>query len=135
MIGKPKYFHCPNFKRNHYLYGEHLYDCTCDEAHISEGFFDAIRLRASGLKNTFAMMGTHLSDIQIRKLKGRFQQIVIWPDGDDPGLDAGITARKKLSECNLKVRLVDVKKYWGKDPGDLTQAEVLEVLNSGDYSE
>lgn len=128
IIGNPKYLHCPAFKRNDYLYGEHLIDAKNSACILVEGFFDAINLSRYGYTNALAVMGTHLSSTQIKKLKYWFNKVFIFMDGDDAGESASLAIERTLKEEKLKPIRIDNRKFWGKDPGDMSSEEICDIF-------
>lgn len=126
-LGRPKYLHCPIFKRNQYLYGEHLIDKDHPTAIIVEGFFDCINLRRMGFKNVFAVMGTYVSRQQVDKLKKYFKHVILFFDGDKAGVMATEAALKDYSD-QIHMVAMDCSLYMGRDPGDLTHQEVQKIM-------
>lgn len=119
---KPKYLHATGFRRDFYLYGEHRVR-TGQVGYLCEGFFDVIYLHQCGY-NAVAMMGSYLSDFQISKFCQLFKEAIIVPDGDLPGAEAAEKAWQALGRCYPRIAKVPD----GKDPDELTQAELLEIL-------
>jgi DNA primase len=120
---RPKYLHAKGFKRDLYLYGEHLLtEGSAGVGLLVEGFFDVMRLRSYGYQ-AVAVMGSHLSISQLEKLVWLFRRIVIIPDGDKPGRDAALEWETQLRK-RVSCRVVSMED--GKDPDDLTFLEVAQ---------
>lgn len=128
-IGSPKYMHCPSFKRNHYLYGEHLFDISNRRGILVEGFFDVIRLRQANFKNVFAIMGTGIGHLQMQKIKRFFDEVVLFFDGDDAGMKATQVAFKQLKEI-VQVKAFNPHSYWGVDPCDCNDEQLAYLFRN-----
>lgn len=121
---EPKFLHSKGFKRDYFLFGEHLVE-QGEPGILVEGHFDAMYLRQMGYPNTVAVMGSYLSKVQVEKIVSMFSEVTIFPDGDEAG---GIAAEKW--EHALKGR-VDVKVltvHTGRDPDDYDDEELLELM-------
>ncbi len=124
---KPKYMHADGFKRDFYLYGEHLWEPGQGGAcHIVEGFFDVKRLVSYGYR-CGAVMGSYLSDFQLEKIVRFFDRVVIVPDGDKPGYDAADLMFKRISP-RLPTHIVHTP--VGMDPDDFTRDFAVELLGA-----
>ncbi len=79
---------------------------------IVEGNMDAIKMSASGIKNVVALMGTALTDEQIRVIKKANSEVILLFDNDNAGYEATIKNGDLLlrkSIVSKVVRLSDVK--------------------------
>lgn len=112
----PKYMHTKGFRRDFYVYGEHLWT-PGGTGCIVEGFFDAQRLHYYGYKPG-AVMGTHLSEFQLEKLVRNFEYLVIVPDGDEAGYEA---ADRWYRQCRDRLPTRVAKTPEGMDPDDFTK--------------
>lgn len=119
----PKYMHSKGFKRDFYVYGEHLWK-PGGTGVITEGFFDVMRLNAFGYK-VGAAMGTALSEFQIEKLIRYCDIVVIATDGDAAGYEAGPRWYKQLSE-RLPTRIAKIPEDYS--PGDFSFDQARFVL-------
>jgi hypothetical protein len=119
----PKYMHSKGFKRDFYVYGEHLWK-PGGTGVITEGFFDVMRLNAFGYK-VGAAMGSALSEFQIEKLIRSCDIVVIATDGDAAGYEAGPRWYKQLSK-RLPTRIAKVPE--GYSPGDFSFDQARFVL-------
>lgn len=117
---EPKFMHSKGFRRDYFLFGEHLADRS-DEAILVEGHFDVMYLRQMGYPSTLGVMGSHLSLVQVAKLVKFWKRVVILPDGDD----AGAAAAEKWAHAlkgHLPVAVCDI--VPGKDPDDYEQEQL-----------
>jgi len=111
---QPKFLHSKGFKRDFFLFGEHLVK-KGEMGILVEGHFDAIYLRTVGYSNAVAVMGSHLSRIQVEKALKMFSEVVIFPDGDEAG---GLAAERweHAFKGRTPVRVLTVE--TGRDPDD-----------------
>jgi hypothetical protein len=121
----PKYMHSTGFRRDFYLYGEHLLEEKPGQVgYLVEGFFDVINLWQLGYDNVVAMMGSYLSQIQVEKLVKYFSRLVVVPDGDQPGYEAADRVKSQMM-ARMRCRVMPMPESF--DPGDLT-AQMAENL-------
>lgn len=123
---EPKFLHSKGFRRDFFLFGEHLVQGPRDTGYLVEGHFDAMYLRQCGFPNTLAVMGSHLSRVQVLKLKKLLSEVVIVPDGDKPGGEAALRWEAALRAEGVRVSVADVVE--GKDPDDYEIEQLDELL-------
>lgn len=115
------------FKRSELLYGEWI-DGEGDLI-VVEGFTDVLRLWQCGVR-AVGVFGSNANPVQIEKIvrladpNGR---VIVMGDGDKAGHKATQSIARALHE---RVRVYSVNLPEGKDPGDMTCDEVVEVLNT-----
>lgn len=124
---KPKYMHAKGFRRDFYLYGEHLWErdvggTLC----VVEGFFDVWRLVSYGYK-AGAVMGSHLSEFQIEKIVRYFDNVLIVPDGDKPGYEA---SQKMFEQLSVRLPSHVVPTPQGMDPDDFLRDDAQLFLGA-----
>jgi len=159
---KNKYKHYYGLKKEKLFYGERHVDRSHKTVHIVEGFFDVFGLERHGFKNVFASMGTSLSMIQMKKIKDWFDEVIFFPDGDQPGLKFAeeqalsifIQQGKRVGIAGVKLNPHYIKRdklsgRWqdsdhrfqlleqlvGKDPSDWTKSEIKLALSNLGYFE
>lgn len=125
----PKFLHSTGFKRDYFLFGEHMVE-RGESGYLVEGHFDVIYLRQMGYPNAVAVMGSHLSVVQVEKLIKMFPDVTIIPDGDQAGGDAAAKWEYAL-RGRVPVRVATVME--GRDPDEYAQDELDELL-ALDYS-
>ena len=91
---------------------------------VVEGYFDAIALHRTGLKNTVATAGTALTPEQARSLKRLVRQVALTYDGDAAGREAMMRSLSVLLAEGLDVVVVDLPQ--GEDPDTLVRTRGLE---------
>jgi len=91
---QPKYINSPQteyFNKSKILY---LFDQSrksikeVDFVILTEGYFDAIRLYTTGMRNTVAIMGTNLTKEQMEELSRYTNKFVFALDSDEAGMNA-----------------------------------------------
>lgn len=115
-----------NFKKSQFLYGIHLFDKNIKRMVIVEGAFDVLKLYQYGIKNTFAIMGSSVSEEQLKLITRKGYSIYLFPDGDNAGYRWVEEVHRNLRGKALLLLVEPIKQ---KDPDDLTKQEVEELLN------
>ena len=82
---------------------------------IGEGYTDAILAQKLGLPFV-SLMGTSMSAYQASIITSNFENIILWMDGDKPGIEAMLRHYKVLSESGGIVRSIVAE---DKDPNDV----------------
>jgi len=94
--GEPKYLNTPEtlvFDKSRMLFGLYQHRDTIRQtrqAVIVEGNFDLLSLAAHGMENVVAPLGTALTQVQVRMLKGYADEIILLFDGDAAGVKAAM---------------------------------------------
>ena len=83
---------------------------------LVEGNMDALRMYASGFKNTVALMGTSLTDEQITLIQKLHVPVILMLDNDNAGALATETNGKLLTKANIIVEVVRLSNQ--KDPDE-----------------
>lgn len=118
----PKYVNTPEtplFHKGTCLYG---FDASrkaireTGRAIIVEGYMDCLALRKHGLKEVVATLGTALSEIPVRKLKGIGKEAVVVFDADEAGKAAALRTLPIFLNERLSAKAVVLPK--GHDPDD-----------------
>jgi len=125
---EPKFLHGTGFKRDYFLFGEHLVQ-RGETGILVEGHFDAMYLRQMGYPNAVAVMGSHLSQVQTEKVLTMFSDVIIFPDGDEAGGHAAEKWEHAL-KGRTEVKVLDV--LVDRDPDEYDEEE-LEELMGFDY--
>ena len=126
LRGNPKYYHAPGFQKSHYLYGMHKINRNVKTAIVVEGFLDVLNVAQCGFSNTFAIMGSSLSDFQTKFLIDNFERIILLPDGDPAGIDCV----NKSFEILKQYKTVKIAGCIdGLDPGDYTREQMKTMIS------
>jgi 5S rRNA maturation endonuclease (ribonuclease M5) len=121
---KPKYLHSFDYKRDCYLYGEHML-LPGNTGIITEGFLDVHILWQFGYLNAVGLLGTHFSKFQRDKVLQFFNRVVIFMDGDAAGRDAAAKIKDSLTG-HIPLKIINIDE--GLDPGSANKIKLLELL-------
>lgn len=83
---------------------------------VVEGFMDAIRISANGIKNVVALQGTALTNEQIALLKKLRCKIILCLDNDNAGLLATLSNGEELEKNELETYVIRLS--GEKDPDE-----------------
>lgn len=110
--GLPKYMFSKGFKAHDYLYGVYNYepDYLTNEVIIVEGPLDVMWLNQAGFRNSIAIMGTAISEEQIRKLKYLSTSICLLLDSDEAGVKGAKKAGRQLLDKGMQVSVLSLPK-------------------------
>ena len=87
------------------------------EAIVVEGFFDAMIMQQEGYLNTVASSGTHLTDGQVKLLKRVTDNVCMFYDGDQAGVEGTISSF--LSCDDVGISLSVMSSVADKDPDEV----------------
>ena len=93
---------------------------------LVEGYTDVLALHQAGLHNAVGIMGTALTEEQVRELESVARVLELCLDADGAGQDAMLRAARLASGRNLELRVVELPE--GADPADLVQQEGADAL-------
>ena len=99
------------FKKSQLLYHYHIAKETSRTKKyvlIMEGFMDVIRASTIDVKNTVALMGTALTDEQIKMIKRLSPNVILCLDGDSAGKKATLQAGELLEKAGLNVKVISL---------------------------
>lgn len=122
-----RYYNYWNFPSGKFLFNEWLVDRS-QPVIVVEGIFDVLRMASAGYDNTVALMGSSLSDTQAKKLKSLTQPVYMMLDGDMAGRKGVMKAVGMLRGTVVSLRECEVPD--GKDPGDLSDGELKNIVES-----
>lgn len=110
------------YEKRHYLYGINEARTAIKRtgyAMIFEGYTDVIIAHQSKIENSVAICGTAFTDEQMDKLRKLTQNLVLWLDGDGPGIENMLADIPRLLEKGFRVRIIIAE---GKDPAEWMNA-------------
>ncbi len=119
---EPKYLFPKNFQKSNYLYNFNKIANSLKhngKIFIVEGFFDVFRLYQFGL-SALALMGTALSENQLKQLKMLNAYYILMLDGDEAGKSATKIISNSFQDANLNFSVVNLNDK--KDPDSLDTA-------------
>ncbi len=114
------------FKKGQCLYNYHR---AIDQARTSkyiivmEGFMDVIRASSVGIDNAVALMGTALTNEQVKLIKRLSNNVIICLDGDDPGKKAALKVGEILLKENIEAKIVTLPNNDDPDSYILTNGK------------
>jgi DNA primase len=97
-----------------------------EECYLVEGFFDVISLTEKGIENCIAMLGTNLSEEQLKLLIELKKRIILFLDSDSAGQEASINTAVKLLIKEIDCEIVKCD-YQG-DPDEICRQDNKELL-------
>ncbi|MBA2708448.1 MAG: DNA primase [Gemmatimonadaceae bacterium] len=124
--GEPKYLNSsesPVFSKGKLLYALNRSRNAirrADRALIVEGYFDALRVIASGIEEVVAPMGTAFTEVQATLLRKYSHNVFLLYDSDPAGLKATFRAGDELLRQGFSVRVVTLPS--GDDPDSYARA-------------
>lgn len=117
------------FKKGETLYNYHnAKDAAKREKKIIvvEGFMDAIRIAASGIKNVVALQGTAMTQEQINLLKKLRVKVILCLDNDNAGLIATVNNGEELIKNDVETFVIRLSGQ--KDPDEYIIANGSEAF-------
>jgi len=127
-----KYRYLPSHQ--HYQKSSLLYNYSAvkksrsEECYLVEGFFDVISLTERGIENCMAMLGTNLSEEQLKLILELKKRIVLFLDGDKAGQESVINTSVKL--LNKEVDCEIIKHIYQGDPDEICHHNDKELLTN-----
>jgi DNA primase len=95
---------------------------------LVEGYTDVLALHQAGIRNVVGIMGTSLTEEQIRELERVVKILELCLDADPAGQDAMLRAAGIAAGHDLDLRVVPLPE--GTDPADLIEREGADALRS-----
>jgi DNA primase len=122
----PKYLNSPGIKL---LWNGQRKGSTAVEC---EGIFDALAVERAVSNRpgvvAVAALGSSITNTQLNQLM-RYGDVLLLPDADAAGVKGCILRAKKYTEAGLKLRVAVPKVLDGRDPADLSNAEILASID------
>ena len=132
--GEPKYLNSPDtavFSKGKLLYALNWAKNDIrreDQVLVAEGYFDVMRLMASGVTTVVAAMGTALTDTQATMLKKLTRNVFLLYDSDKAGLKATFRSGDELLKQGVSVRVVTLPD--GEDPDTFVRGQGVAALSA-----
>jgi DNA primase len=95
---------------------------------LVEGYTDVLALHQAGIRNAVGIMGTSLTEEQIRELERVVKVLELCLDADRAGQEAMLRASRLAAGRDLELRVVPLPE--GTDPADLIERDGAEALVS-----
>ncbi len=131
---QPKYLNTADgelYHKREVLYGIDLARATAAKADrmiLAEGYTDVLALHQSGVVNAVGIMGTSLTEEQIRELARIVNVLELCLDADSAGQEAMLRAARLAAGQKLELRVVPLPA--DTDPAELIQREGVEALRT-----
>lgn len=117
-----------------YVKGDHLYGlfqarraiAHLKEALLTEGYTDVLSLHQFGFNNACGVLGTALTESQVRRLAGFCSQVALVFDGDGAGRKAALRSSEMILARGMDCRVVILPD--GEDVDSLLHAEGAEAF-------
>ena len=95
---------------------------------LVEGYTDVLALHQAGIRNAVGIMGTSLTEEQIRELERVVKILELCLDADRAGQEAMLRASRLAAGRDLELRVVPLPE--GTDPADLIERDGPDALRS-----
>ena len=95
---------------------------------LVEGYTDVLALHQAGIRNAVGIMGTSLTEEQIRELERVVKILELCLDADRAGQEAMLRASRLAAGRDLELRVVPLPE--GTDPADLIERDGAEALRA-----
>ncbi len=131
---QPKYLNSPDgelYHKREVLYGIDRARSASSRAGrviLVEGYTDVLALHQAGIANSVGIMGTSLTEEQVRELARVARVLELCLDSDSAGQDAMIRAARLASGKGLELRVVALPE--GSDPAELVQRDGGDAMRS-----
>jgi DNA primase len=124
---EPRYRFPPRFPKSQFLFNFHRAVATnFPQVIVVEGFFDCLKVHQAGFPFVVAIMGSALSEQQLRILVHSFRRIRLMLDGDAAGRRATAFIATRLAQ-HAPVEVIQLP--GATQPDQLTASEIRELLN------
>jgi len=95
---------------------------------LAEGYTDVLALHQAGLRNAVGIMGTSLTEDQVKQLERIAPVLELCLDADRAGQEAMLRAARLAAGRKLQLRVVPLPE--GSDPAELLERESAEALRA-----
>jgi DNA primase len=95
---------------------------------LVEGYTDVLALHQAGLRNAVGIMGTALTEEQVRELERTVRVLELCLDADRAGQEAMLRASRLATGSKLELRVVPLPE--GMDPAELIEREGADALRA-----
>ena len=124
---RAKHYAYWNFKKSNYMFNEYQIDKE-NRLFVVEGPFDVMRMVCIKQINTVGLMGSSMSEEQAKRIQSYSQPVYLMLDGDAAGSHGTNKAVDLLRGKVVSLHVCPLPN--GKDPGDLSDAELQGAIDS-----
>jgi DNA primase len=131
---RPKYLNTSDgelYHKGSQLFGIHLARgpaARAGRAILVEGYTDVLALHQAGLRNAVGIMGTALTEEQVRELQRTVRVLELCLDADRAGQDAMLRAARLAAGRSLELRVVPLPD--GLDPAEVISRDGPDALRT-----
>jgi len=112
------------YRKSETLYGIDLAKAAIAKAGravVAEGYTDVLALHQAGITEAVGVMGTAITEEQVKMLSGRVEEVVLALDADRAGQEAMLRAQRKAKGRQMRIRVAAMPE--GEDPAQMIAAE------------
>jgi DNA primase len=112
------------YRKSETLYGIDLAKgaiAKAGRAVVAEGYTDVLALHQAGITEAVGVMGTAITEEQVKMLSGRVEEVVLALDADRAGQDAMLRAQRKAAGRRMRIRVAAMPE--GEDPAQMIAEE------------
>jgi DNA primase len=130
----PKYLNTAEselYHKGRLLFGIHLarsHAAKTGRILVVEGYTDVLALHQAGLPESVAIMGTALTDDQLRELERAAPLVLLALDADRSGMNAMLRAVRSAGERGTELRVVEMP--GGRDPAEMLSESGVEAFSA-----
>jgi DNA primase len=88
---------------------------------VVEGYTDVLALHQAGIEEAVGVMGTAITEDQVKELSGMIEEVVLALDADSAGQEAMLRAQRVAGERKMNLKVVAMPA--GEDPAEMIAAE------------
>lgn len=123
-----KYLYNKDFPKERVLFGWDYVPTWENECILVEGPTDTIRGHGYGHNNVLGLMGTAVTDGQLRLIANRFDSVILMMDNDPAGAIATLRNAERLAGVVPRLFIAPFNEIMLKDPDDLASNDWHQVL-------
>ncbi len=108
------------YRKSETLYGIDLAKgaiAKAGRAVVAEGYTDVLALHQAGITEAVGVMGTAITEEQVKMLSGRVEEVVLALDADRAGQEAMLRAQRKAAGRQMRIRVAAMPE--GEDPAQM----------------
>jgi DNA primase len=112
------------YRKSETLYGIDLAKgaiAKAGRAVVAEGYTDVLALHQAGITEAVGVMGTAITEEQVKMLSGRVEEVVLALDADRAGQEAMLRAQRKAKGRQMRIRVAAMPE--GEDPAQMIAEE------------
>src|SRR5215471_1879831 len=124
-----KYLYNKEFPKDRVLFGWDEVPDDANECVLVEGPTDVMRGHQWGFDNVMGLMGTAVTDGQLKLIANRFDSVVLLMDNDPAGAIATLRNAERLNTAVSRLLVAPFDEIVRKDPDELDYTEWWQILD------